>query len=743
MATPRAQINLVVGKALAFKGSMLIVEGILSKVRERMLGVTKAAGLMLAGLVAGSAGFVSSFARQEEAMVRLRAVIRATGGAAGVSATQMEQYAQELQKITGLADEVTINMQAVLATFKNVRGDVFREATLAIADMAAVLGTNLQGAAIQLGKALNDPIRGITALMRVGVSFTKAQRGMIKTLAETGDIVLAQKLILRELQEEFGGAAEALGKTVAGQLRILREEAGDLNEEIGKALVPTVIDLREKISELIPLIKDWVKANNELLASLVFTTAKVLVFITGLSLAAAASVAFVSSMVAATASLFILKFALPIITTTNFWKVTTLAWKAMLLLGGAVKSVAASLIGLATSPVGLVLAGLAALTAATILYIRSVREAERALEDQAEASRKFGIENQKFAGTFREPPTEQERIASAQERNIQRSIDFLQAQQKALEGSRRFIDDFGTRAANRESQAGLQVTIDKLKNLLVIARETTFAIAEQGTITGRTADEVAELVDKLELQRAVLGQTAEMALRVKLAFKGYNAEQIETIANVKALLEAEKEELAQAEDRWKQGEKDIEQFGRRKAELEREVRALQRGLGPEELELLDLSKLGASRGELNQIVKLLERRRNLLMGKELQDEADALEKQMRTKAEILAAEKEHLELLRKRTDLDEETFQRRLKQLEDEAKVTMKQEARVSIGTETVAAAIGRISAAAANTAADQTAANTGKALTFLQEITEIARAEREEESIKRFPDWVPGTFGA
>src|SRR5258708_1908746 len=61
----------------------------------------------------------------------------------------------------------------------------------------------------QLVKALNDPIHGVTSLMRVGVTFTAQQKEQIKTLVDTGHTMDAQKVILAELTKEFGGSAAA------------------------------------------------------------------------------------------------------------------------------------------------------------------------------------------------------------------------------------------------------------------------------------------------------------------------------------------------------------------------------------------------------------------------------------------------------------------------------------------------------------------------------------------------------
>jgi hypothetical protein len=103
----------------------------------------------------------------------------------------------------------------MLLTFTRIRNevgkgnDIFNQATQTVTDMSAALGTDMKKQAIQVGKALNDPIKGISALQRVGVSFTASQKEQIKALVESGDIMGAQKIILKELATEFGGAAAA------------------------------------------------------------------------------------------------------------------------------------------------------------------------------------------------------------------------------------------------------------------------------------------------------------------------------------------------------------------------------------------------------------------------------------------------------------------------------------------------------------------------------------------------------
>lgn len=173
------------------------------------------------------------------------AVIRSTGGAAKVTADQIGDLAGRLSDLSGVDDEVIQSAGNVLLTFTNVKdelgngNDVFSQATAAALDLSAALGQDMQSSAVQLGKALNDPIKGVTALQRVGVSFTESQREQIKAMVEAGNVMGAQKLILAELAKEFGGAAAA----AASPADKARVAWGNLQEDLGNKLLPTLNEI--------------------------------------------------------------------------------------------------------------------------------------------------------------------------------------------------------------------------------------------------------------------------------------------------------------------------------------------------------------------------------------------------------------------------------------------------------------------------------------------------------------------
>ena len=173
---------------------------------------------------------------QEKAVALVESQLRATGNVIGLSGSQIQAYASELQHLTGVGDELILQQAAVLLRFKSISKDAFPGAMKAALNLSTVLGQDLNSIVLQLGKALDDPIRGLTALQRSGTIFSEKQKKVITALVETGQKAEAQRLILAELESQYGGAAEAARQTLPGALRALGSEFGDIMEEIGALL---------------------------------------------------------------------------------------------------------------------------------------------------------------------------------------------------------------------------------------------------------------------------------------------------------------------------------------------------------------------------------------------------------------------------------------------------------------------------------------------------------------------------
>lgn len=141
---------------------------------------------------------------------QVQAALESMGDGAGRSFDQLTAQAERLSATSLFDDDdIMVKVTANLLTFGNVAEDSFDRAQQAALDLSARLGQDLQSSTLMLGKALNDPILGLTALRRVGIQFTADQEAMIKSMVAVGDVAGAQSIMLGELERQFGGAAQA------------------------------------------------------------------------------------------------------------------------------------------------------------------------------------------------------------------------------------------------------------------------------------------------------------------------------------------------------------------------------------------------------------------------------------------------------------------------------------------------------------------------------------------------------
>lgn len=215
------------------------------------LGLVAGIGAAVIGLGAVIKTGLGEVMDAEAGQAQLAAGIKSTGNAAGVTLTGMNDLASSIQSYSGQTDDSITKTQGLLLTFTNIKNSgpdkIFDQATVAAADMAAKFGGDASSQAILLGKALNDPVKGISALTRVGVSFTEGQKSQIKAMVASGDTMGAQKLILKELNTEFGGAAKAAGESLPGQVERGKRAFEDMAQSIVGTFLPVLLPLAQQI----------------------------------------------------------------------------------------------------------------------------------------------------------------------------------------------------------------------------------------------------------------------------------------------------------------------------------------------------------------------------------------------------------------------------------------------------------------------------------------------------------------
>ena len=211
--------------------------------------------IALGGLTA--AGYKAVTAAEEVAVANSRLDNILTSMGYPEATKRVTDYAQALEVTTAVDAEVIKLTQAKLATFANLTatvdtaGGAFDRATVAALDMAAAGFGSAESNAVQLGKALEDPIKGINALTRSGITFTDAEKEKIKTMVESGNVLDAQTMILEAIEKQVGGTAEA---TATGSQKMALA-LGNVSEAIGAALLPFFTQLSEKVIQFTPILE--------------------------------------------------------------------------------------------------------------------------------------------------------------------------------------------------------------------------------------------------------------------------------------------------------------------------------------------------------------------------------------------------------------------------------------------------------------------------------------------------------
>lgn len=366
----------------------------------RGIGVAFAAA---GAAVAGAAAVIANFSAKA---VTAAEEVRQADNRLGQVAESMGLFGAQTQDVTdrliGLAEANEVNLatdaetiklaQAKLLTFKELAGSAdeaggaFDRATMAALDLAAAGFGSAETNATQLGKALQDPIKGLTALTRSGVTFTAEERNKIKVLTESGKVLEAQDMILKAIENQVGGTAAATAKssdkmklafenvyeTVGEALLPVFDELTvaitDLTPEISKALTPVFEELGKVFrDEIVPLIKEftgWLaspkgtQAVRDLTKAVVDSVKGFFEFTKGL-------IENWNQIVAVTGVLVTLYGAMKVFTT-----VTAAARAAMLLFN----------VALAANPIGALLVVIGLTTAAVIAFTKEVTPATQALK---------------------------------------------------------------------------------------------------------------------------------------------------------------------------------------------------------------------------------------------------------------------------------------------------------------------------------------------------------------------------
>lgn len=205
-------------------------------------------------IVAAAKDVVLEFANSERQMLRLQAVLRATGNTAGVSAGELKELATSLSRSSLFDDKQILAASAQLLTFENISGTALTKAIRLSVDLASLWDGDVSAAAFGLGKALQEPATAAEGLRRAKVKLTDEEKRAIQAFIELGDVAGAQGVVFKALEDRVGGVAAGQSSGLSGAFHRLGEQIEDAKEKLGGFLAPSLNLFAAKISETIALL---------------------------------------------------------------------------------------------------------------------------------------------------------------------------------------------------------------------------------------------------------------------------------------------------------------------------------------------------------------------------------------------------------------------------------------------------------------------------------------------------------
>lgn len=201
-----------------------------------MAGAALTATVTTSALMFGQQS-IDAALESRDAIGQVEASLASMGRQSEFTSAQLALMAQgEMRKSLYDDDQILREVTSTMLTFGNVQGAMFNRAQAAAVDLSVKFKKDLAGSAVMVGKALQDPVKGVSALSRAGVSFSAAQKEMIKSMVEAGDKAGAQRLIMAELEKQVAGSAEAARKANPGAAA--KQAYDELQENVGGKLLP-------------------------------------------------------------------------------------------------------------------------------------------------------------------------------------------------------------------------------------------------------------------------------------------------------------------------------------------------------------------------------------------------------------------------------------------------------------------------------------------------------------------------
>lgn len=222
-----------------------------SKVPLQLKAALAAAGAALAGAFTIKEA-VAAATEQENAIKKLNTALMVNGSFSKQASSDLVSFADQLSRVTGVADDVIVKGEAMIATLSGLSGQALKDATKGALDLSAALGIDTDTAFNLVAKAATG---NTEALGRYGIR-----------LKSTGDAAQDFSRALDLINAKFGGFSGAMASTFSGALAKAQNGFGEILESIGNMIIksPTAIKFVNMIGDAFFMVADKIAefANN-------------------------------------------------------------------------------------------------------------------------------------------------------------------------------------------------------------------------------------------------------------------------------------------------------------------------------------------------------------------------------------------------------------------------------------------------------------------------------------------------
>ena len=157
----------------------------------------------------------------------------------GISKEVSLQQASAIKKLNGVLQErlaigdEELNQAAVYFARQGANIDQMERLLTISSDLATVTGNDVVSSAKELSQTFSDVAAMTGKLREKGISFTKSEEEMIRSMVDANKQAEAQEYIFSKLESQIGGQAKSLADTWDGTYKKLINTVGDFQVVLG------------------------------------------------------------------------------------------------------------------------------------------------------------------------------------------------------------------------------------------------------------------------------------------------------------------------------------------------------------------------------------------------------------------------------------------------------------------------------------------------------------------------------